>query len=198
MVGQFSSGMKQRLLIARALLPEPRLLLLDEPTRSLDPVSAERFRRFLRDEIGGRQGCTILLATHNAEEALDLCTRVAVLDRGRVRAVGTPEALALRVAEQRFRIYTRAPDAPAFGELLQRGLAQSLSMTAAADGQWSVVEVEIPKGNEGCEAVLAYLARHGVAVARLERVRPTLAQVIEHVVAQHPPGTPAAAEAPRS
>ncbi|HSM15586.1 MAG TPA: hypothetical protein VK845_01145, partial [Gemmatimonadales bacterium] len=176
----------------------PRLLLLDEPTRSLDPVSAERFRRFLRDEIGGRQGCTILLATHNAEEALDLCTRVAVLDRGRVRAVGTPEALALRVAEQRFRIYTRTPDAAAFGELLQRGLAQSLSMTAAADGQWSVVEVEIPKGNEGCEAVLAYLARHGVAIARLERVRPTLAQVIEHVVAQRPPGTPTAAEAPRS
>jgi ABC-2 type transport system ATP-binding protein len=198
MVGQFSSGMKQRLLIARALLPEPRLLLLDEPTRSLDPVSAERFRRFLRDEIGGRQGCTILLATHNAEEALDLCTRVAVLDRGRVRAVGTPEALALRVAEQRFRIYTRTPDAPAFGELLHRGLAQSVSMTATADGQWSVVEVEISRGNEGCEAVLAYLARQGVAVARLERIRPTLAQVIEHVVAQHPPGTPSAAEAPRS
>jgi len=198
MVGQFSSGMKQRLLIARALLPEPRLLLLDEPTRSLDPVSAQRFRAFLRDEIGGRQGCTILLATHNAEEALDLCTRVAVLDRGRVRAVGTPEALALRVAEQRFRLYTRAPDAPAFGDLLRQGLAQGVSMTGAADGQWSVVELEIPEGNDGCAAVLACLARQGVPVARLERIRPTLAQVIEHVVAQHPPVAPSSTGGPQS
>jgi len=185
MVGQFSSGMKQRLLIARALLPEPRLLLLDEPTRSLDPVSAQRFRGFLREEIAREQGCTVLLATHNAEEALELCTRVAVLDRGRVRAVGTPEELALRVTEERFRIYTRTPGAPAFGELLRRRLAQSVSVTDAVDDGWSVVEVEIPTGNDGCAKALEYLAHEGVLVARLERVRPTLAQVIEHVVAQH-------------
>ncbi|HSH46152.1 MAG TPA: ABC transporter ATP-binding protein, partial [Longimicrobiales bacterium] len=83
MVGAFSSGMKQRLLIARALLGNPRVLLLDEPTRSLDPVSARRFRRFLREELAARQGCTVLLATHSADEAFDLCDRVAILDRGR-------------------------------------------------------------------------------------------------------------------
>src|SRR5690606_22622681 len=68
MVGQFSSGMRQRLLIARALLAKPRVLLLDEPTRSLDPISARDFRRFLRDVIVGEEGCTVLLATHDADE----------------------------------------------------------------------------------------------------------------------------------
>ncbi|NNG15001.1 MAG: ABC transporter ATP-binding protein [Gemmatimonadales bacterium] len=186
MVGQFSSGMKQRLLIARALLPRPRLLLLDEPTRSLDPVSAQRFRAFLREEIADAQGCTVLLATHNAEEALELCTRVAVLDRGRVRAVGTPEELALRVAEERFRIHTRTPDAAAFGEMVAQGLVRRLSVQEADGGGWASVDVEIPGGDDGCAAVLAFLGRHEVAVARLERFRPSLAQVIEHVVTQHP------------
>src|SRR5690606_27038464 len=69
MVGQFSSGMRQRLLVARALLSSPRVLLLDEPTRGLDPLSARALRAFLKDDLCRRQGRTVLLATHNAEEA---------------------------------------------------------------------------------------------------------------------------------
>ena len=84
MVGTFSSGMRQRLLIARALLGRPRVLLLDEPTRSLDPISARDFRRFLRESIVRGEGCTVLLATHDADDAWDLCDRVAVLADKRV------------------------------------------------------------------------------------------------------------------
>ena len=77
-VSGFSSGMKQRLLVARTLLARPSVLLLDEPTRSLDPISARSFRRFLREDVALAQGCTVLLATHNAEEAFELCDRVGV------------------------------------------------------------------------------------------------------------------------
>jgi hypothetical protein len=68
LVAEFSSGMRQRLLLARALLARPRVLLLDEPTRSLDPISARQFRGFLRDEIVGRQGCTVLVQTGSADQ----------------------------------------------------------------------------------------------------------------------------------
>ena len=69
MVGQFSAGMMQRLLVARALLGHPRVLLLDEPTRSLDPTAAHAFRSFLREELAARRGCAVLVATHRSEEA---------------------------------------------------------------------------------------------------------------------------------
>jgi ABC-2 type transport system ATP-binding protein len=92
-VRNFSSGMLQRLSLARALLHEPQILLLDEPTRSLDPAAAGWLREYLRAELAGRQGRAVLLATHNLSEADAVCDRVAILDRGRICALGTPADL---------------------------------------------------------------------------------------------------------
>jgi ABC-2 type transport system ATP-binding protein len=91
--GDYSSGMKQRLAMARALLHDPPVLLLDEPTRSLDPISAKHLRRFIAEELHGREGKTLLLATHNLPEAEQLCERVAVLSGGRILAAGRAEEL---------------------------------------------------------------------------------------------------------
>ncbi len=85
----YSSGMKQRLAIARALLHDPPILLMDEPTKSLDPSSALSLRSFVKDELQRRDGKTVLLATHNLREAEILCDRIAILVKGRVRQVGT-------------------------------------------------------------------------------------------------------------
>jgi ABC-2 type transport system ATP-binding protein len=85
----YSSGMKQRLAIARALLHDPPVLLMDEPTRSLDPAASLALRTMINDELNGRDGKTILLATHNLREAEVLCDRIAILVQGTVRQVGT-------------------------------------------------------------------------------------------------------------
>jgi len=85
----YSSGMKQRVAIARALLHDPPILFMDEPTRSLDPSSARKLRGFVRDELNGRDGKTIVLATHNLREAEMLTDRLAILVRGRALQVGT-------------------------------------------------------------------------------------------------------------
>ncbi len=88
---KYSNGMKQRLLIARALLHEPRVLFLDEPTRGLDPGVA----RDIRAIVAGlaKQGVTVFLTTHYMEEADKLSDRVAIIDRGRIVALDTPEQL---------------------------------------------------------------------------------------------------------
>ncbi|MDF1506335.1 ABC transporter ATP-binding protein, partial [Roseisolibacter sp. H3M3-2] len=92
-VGGFSRGMRQRLALARALLHRPDLLFLDEPTTALDPAATRQLhgviRRLARDE-----GRTVVLCTHNLHEAEALADRVAVLSRGRLLALDTPDALA--------------------------------------------------------------------------------------------------------
>jgi len=90
-VKKYSNGMKQRLLIARALLHEPSVLFLDEPTRGLDPGVARDIRGMVADLA--QNGVTVFLTTHYMEEADRLCNRVAIIDHGRIVALDTPATL---------------------------------------------------------------------------------------------------------
>lgn len=85
----YSSGMRQRLCIARALLNQPRLLFLDEPTKGLDPTAAAELHQLIRSELIGRGGMTAFMSTHNLEEAEIRCDRIAIMHLGRLRACGT-------------------------------------------------------------------------------------------------------------
>jgi len=89
----YSSGMRQRLTMARALLADPDVLLLDEPTRAVDPIYADAIRALIRDELVGRQGKTVVLATNLLEEAWHMCERVAIINEGRIVALGPPQLL---------------------------------------------------------------------------------------------------------
>jgi ABC-2 type transport system ATP-binding protein len=101
----YSSGMKQRLAVARALLHDPPVLLMDEPTRSLDPSASLSLRALIRDELKARDGKTILLATHNLREAEVLCDRIAILVQGTVRQIGTvAEVRRWGIDERQFRL----------------------------------------------------------------------------------------------
>jgi ABC-2 type transport system ATP-binding protein len=89
---EMSRGMQQKVAIARALLSQPRLLLLDEPTTGLDPRSKREVQALVR-ELNQEYGTTILLTTHDMIEAENLCDRIAIIDGGKIVALDTPEAL---------------------------------------------------------------------------------------------------------
>jgi len=91
LVKRYSNGMKQRLLIARALLHEPQVLFLDEPTKGLDPSVARQIRALITELAD--QGATVFLTTHYMEEADQLCQRVAFLNLGHIVALATPDQL---------------------------------------------------------------------------------------------------------
>jgi ABC-2 type transport system ATP-binding protein len=90
---KYSGGMKRKLALARALLADPPILLLDEPTTGLDAVSSRAIREFIRDDLSRKAGKTVLYTTHYVEEAAQICDRVAIMHRGRLIALDTPSSL---------------------------------------------------------------------------------------------------------
>ncbi|MDD5078208.1 MAG: ABC transporter ATP-binding protein, partial [Candidatus Omnitrophica bacterium] len=88
---EYSAGMKQRLALARSLLHNPRILFMDEPTKSLDPWCAEKLRFFIKDSLVRQKKMTVLLATHDLAEAGELCEYAALMEAGAIKACGRTE-----------------------------------------------------------------------------------------------------------
>src|SRR5213083_1939432 len=136
-VERYSTGMRQRLALARALLPDPPLVILDEPTVGLDPQAARDLRDRVRELRA--QGRTVLLTTHYMEEADQLCDRIAIIDHGQIVALDTPAALKRRIrAEEVVTLEIGMPsgeDAP----LLERlGRSGSIARSERRNGTLAV------------------------------------------------------------
>jgi ABC-type multidrug transport system ATPase subunit len=177
------------LMIARALLAEPRVLLLDEPTRALDPVSARALRQFLRRELVDRQGCTIVLATHSAEEAFDFCDQVTVLHQGSLLATGTAKGLAARFADDKHRALTRDPHHAGWASLETAGVLRRVGSARGDDGWWTV-EVIVNGGPARSADVLRQLIEAGVEIASFDRVGVSLADLITKLIGATPTADP--------
>jgi ABC-2 type transport system ATP-binding protein len=166
---KLSGGQRQRLAVACALVGDPELLFLDEPTTGLDPQS----RRQLWDVVVDlkREGRTVLLTTHYMDEAERLCDRVAIVDRGRVIALGTPRELVARVVGQEVVEFQAPRDGVDERDL--RRLPGIQAARRAGDG-WALtvdrVHVAIP-------ALLAHLEERGVPITALSTHRATLEDV---------------------
>jgi ABC-2 type transport system ATP-binding protein len=163
-VERYSTGMRQRLALARALLPDPPLVILDEPTVGLDPQSARDLRDRVRDLRA--QGRTVLLTTHYMEEADQLCDRVAIIDHGKIVALGSPEDLKAKVGKDRVQI-TTADDEAAI-----KALKDKLGIDAAKREGFVMFGVE--KGEEFLPKLFAEL---GVPIRAVQVARPTLDDV---------------------
>ena len=131
-VEHYSDGMRQRLALARMLLADPTLLLLDEPTATLDPMAAHGVRQLIAD-LAGSQSRTIVISTHDLIEAAQVCDQVAVLQRGGLVALGTPADLAGRVAARGLRLEVADADRTRLAEV-----AADLTYTAEPLGDGAV------------------------------------------------------------
>ncbi len=104
-VASFSKGMQQKLMIARALVNQPDVLFLDEPTEGLDPVSSQAIRRIIAEEA--KRGVAVLLTTHDMWEADELSDRVAFINEGELHALDTPENLKLQYGKRAVKVRLR-------------------------------------------------------------------------------------------
>ncbi len=168
-VGQLSGGQRQRLALACALVGDPDLLFLDEPTTGLDPQSRrqlwELIERFRAD------GRAILLTTHYMEEAERLCDRVAIVDHGRIIALGTPRELVASLSAEHVVEFAANP-----GGLDEAALERVPGVCAAArrNGTWRVRVAEL---HRTVPALLAELHRQQVQLTELRTHSATLEDV---------------------
>lgn len=134
-LGAYSTGMRQKLSLARALLAQPKILFLDEPTSGMDPESVLRVNRMLR-RLAKEEGVTLFLCTHQLRYAQEICTRYGLMEQGRLLACGTLEELQNRVSAG-MKVQIRAKKVP-----------PALGLALKADGIWEgniSGEEEIPK-----------------------------------------------------
>lgn len=159
----YSTGMRQKLNVARALLHDPAIIFLDEPTKGLDALTAETLRHLLRRELVERRGKTVLLTTHDLGEMEQLCDRVAVLEAGRLRAVGAPAEL---VREASRSVVYRLEVAGSGPELANRlaQLPDVRAVTLAAEGAATVLDLTFARAPEA--ELWRLLADLGVRVLR--------------------------------
>src|SRR5436853_1377757 len=165
----YSRGMKQRLHIARGLIHDPPVVVLDEPTIGLDPVGARELRQTIAELA--QAGKTVLLTTHYMYEADALCDRIAVISQGQIVAHGTPSALKSVVAER------TVVEIEAFGaaEEAIRRLREAPGVTSVAvedREQAQLLLVQAPQGSELTQQLLSCL--DGVRVGRVSAREPTL------------------------
>ena len=147
-ISKYSNGMKQRLMVARALLNRPGVLFLDEPTRGLDPTAAHEIRQVIAGLA--RQGTTVFLTTHYMEEADQLCQRVAFISEGRIIALDAPRELKLQ--------YGRREASVLLTDRSEHRLSLAEPAQAARLGEWAAAGKVLSVHSQ--EATLEEVFRH--------------------------------------
>jgi ABC-2 type transport system ATP-binding protein len=177
-VGQLSGGQRQRLALACALVGDPALLFLDEPTTGLDPQSRrqlwELIERFKAD------GRAILLTTHYMEEAERLCDQVAIVDHGRVIALGTPRELVASLSAEHVVEFATTPGAPVREEALRQ-----VDGVEAAVRRDDTYRIRVAELHRTVPALLAELHSQGVQLTELRTHSATLEDVFVELTGRH-------------
>jgi ABC-2 type transport system ATP-binding protein len=168
-VGRLSGGQKQRLALACALVGDPELLFLDEPTTGLDPQARRQLWELI--ERLRSQGSSILLTTHYMDEAERLCDRVAIVDHGRVIAEGTPRALIASLGAEHVLEF-------AVGEgAVDDTMLRTLDGVCAADRRDGTYRLQVTELHRAMPALLSALRHEGAHLTELRTHSPTLEDV---------------------
>jgi len=158
-VDGFSKGMRQRLMMARALVNKPDVLFLDEPTDGLDPLSARTIQGLIKEET--QRGAAILLTTHDMVEADELSDRVAFIHAGKILVIDTPERLKLEHGRRSVRVRRLEPSGDVAEQVVPLDAADSAEQVRAAVAAGEVLTVHTEEAT--LEDIFVLFAGRGLA-----------------------------------
>ncbi len=178
----YSTGMKQKLAIARGLLTDPAVLFLDEPTRSLDPGAAKQLREFVKEEIVKKRRKTVILATHNLSEAEALCDRVAIIDRGTLKACGTVNEIRDVISERkRFRAEIEGDFEKAIPLIKSVRNIKNISFKVPEEGRAFFCEFDIYDEKISVSDAIGEIIEKGCSVVSFQRLNQSLEEIFSSV-----------------
>jgi ABC-2 type transport system ATP-binding protein len=178
-IGNLSKGMRQRVGLAQALLHQPEVLILDEPTIGLDPAQIHEVRNLIR-ELGRER--TVLLSTHILSEAQQVCNRVLIINKGRIVAEDTPENLQARLSGVQRVVLRVRGDGDGLDNLL-RGVPGVLGVSASADGG---IEFEIAPGRDVRPEVARAVISAGFDLLELRPIGLSLEEIFLQLTRDEP------------
>lgn len=176
LVNKLSTGMRQRINFARGFTTNPKVLFLDEPTVGMDVHAARDIREFVSQWMKENPDCTILLTTHYMAEADEMCDRVAIIDRGKVQACDTPEALKKMVQKETILDLTISGEQDPTSELKNLDGVKNISSEADMSSQTLKIRAMLDSP-EASGNLLRVISSNGRRLLGLHSVEPTLEDV---------------------
>jgi ABC-2 type transport system ATP-binding protein len=167
----FSGGMKRRLNIACAIAHKPKLIIMDEPTVGIDPQTRSHILQSVR--VLNNQGCTVIYTTHYMEEAEEICTRIAIMDHGKVIAEGTKEELKALITDTNVIWVTMSDSA----SRVETEKLRAIPGVTHVEIEENIVKVSSVREVNALEPIIAYFTSHGISIKNVESKVPDLETV---------------------
>ncbi|MEJ2684408.1 MAG: ABC transporter ATP-binding protein [Candidatus Sulfobium sp.] len=182
----YSTGMRQKLAIARGLLTDPDIIFMDEPTKALDPLIAHHIRGLVKERVMGERKRSVIYATHNLREAEELCDRMAIISNGAIRYTGTVDALKNEYRQgARYIVKVRHAGNGLLDKIKAIPSIKSLSLhTNGSSHDYIQFEMELETGNGNMSHIINELSKTGGKVASFYEKEPTLEEVFSRVVSR--------------
>lgn len=182
-VGTFSRGMRQKLSIARAIIHDPKVLFMDEPTTGLDPAAAKSFREFLA-RLCKQLNRTVFLCTHNLPEADMICDRIAIINHGQIAMVGETSELRKSLWKKRTFTLTLLPG-------FDKSIAEKLSKIGTVENlklKRNIIQFETDKPDEVNPLIVQRIVESGGRILTLQEEKKTLEDIYMKIIGQEGEG----------
>lgn len=178
-VMKYSTGMRHRVIIARGLLAKPQIFLLDEPTRSLDPVTARKLWTFIKETLVDKLGTAVIVATHDMEEATFLCDDIVILQAGQVRAFAPVDEIASYI-ETKTRVIIKVDQITdrTISQIRSSQGVQELQIRTPNGRRVFSLELLVEDPDRDIPPVVERLTAGGSGISRIEVVRASLGDIV--------------------
>ena len=170
----YSTGMRQKLAIARGLLTDPEIIFMDEPTNGLDPVTAQNLKAFIKDHLVSREKKTVVFATHNLQDVEELCDRIAIMHEGCIRFSGPVKDIRKQISTGTVCVMTlKTPDDGLPDRIRDIPLVSAVRVISANGGS-TLMEVDLSTDSAGLSSFIREVIGRGGSILSFYEKTPTI------------------------